>query len=328
MQNNLINKIIHKVSGYVTVVVEGFFLEKFTNLCAKNSISFWNVRRMGTSKMIIDTKIKDFKKMKKLARKSGCKIQIKSKRGLPFKLFKYRKRKLFLIGIGVFLIIVISISSFVLNIEINGLESISEVEIRENLEELGLKKWSLKSKIDKNEIIYKMMIKRDDLSFLSVDIKGTTAIVKLVEKVKIPDIVPKDEPCDIVALKAGVIKNIEVFSGTTMVAVNDTVNKGQLLVSRVIEMKNFPEKTEEVHSMARIIARVWYEQSERLMIVDNIDVSKLEVFAYRIAYDKIKEQIPDEAEIIDEKVTYEYGEDYVQANIIIETSEDIASKMS
>ena len=45
-------KIWRFLRGYVTVTVEGFFLEKFTNLCAITSLPFWNVKRYGNAKMV------------------------------------------------------------------------------------------------------------------------------------------------------------------------------------------------------------------------------------------------------------------------------------
>jgi hypothetical protein len=42
-----------------------------------------------------------------------------------------------------------------------------------------------------------------------------------------------------------------------------------------------------------------------------------------IACDKIKRQMNKDAQIIDEKVTYAYGEDFVIVNVVIETLEEI-----
>jgi similar to stage IV sporulation protein len=324
LQDGFIKKYINKITGYVVVIVEGFFLEKFTNLCANNNISFWNLSRIGNSKMRIETNIKDFKKMRKQAKKCGCRISLSEKRGLPFLLFRYRKRKWFAAGVAFFFIIVWVLSSIVWTIDIQGNKLIDTSLIISDLEKVGLKKGTFKRNINKVDLAYKMMLKRDDISFIGIDIEGTKAKVKIVEKVKVPDVIPKDEPCDIVADKTGIISRMEVLAGEKLVKIGDTVSKGQLLILGKVEMKNFPEKTEEVHSMAKIMARVWYEESERLTVFEELGLDKCQLFAYRIAYDKINRKVPDEIEIVDEKTTYTYGDGYVEVNIIVETLEDIA----
>jgi hypothetical protein len=45
-----------------------------------------------------------------------------------------------------------------------------------------------------------------------------------------------------------------------------------------------------------------------------------------IAYDKIKRQMSENAEIVDEKITYAYGEDFVMAKVVIETLESIGEQ--
>ena len=60
-----------------------------------------------------------------------------------------------------------------------------------------------------------------------------------------------------------------------------------------------------------------------MKIEGNFDISQFEYYAYLIACDKIKRQMNENAEIIDEKVTYAYGEDFVIANVVMETLESI-----
>ena len=104
MGDNLFSRIFRFISGYVTVTVEGFFLEKFTNLCVINSLPFWNVRRYGTAKIVGRTTIKGFKQMRIMARKCGCRVTLDRKRGTPFFLHRYRKRKIFVVGFILFLV--------------------------------------------------------------------------------------------------------------------------------------------------------------------------------------------------------------------------------
>jgi len=168
-----------------------------------------------------------------------------------------------------------------------------------------------------------MIIKRSDIAFISINTKGTKVIVEIVEKVKEPNSVKKDVPCDIIAAKAGLITEINVLAGKKNVKIGDIVNEGDILVTGIMEMTNFPEKTQRIQAIAEVKAKVWYEQSQKLKKDTNLEKSELEIFAYKIAYDKIIMKIDKTAEIIKEDVKYEEDEESIIAHITIETIENI-----
>ena len=82
------------ITGIASVEIEGFFTERFINLCKINNIKIWDIRNIVNGVTRFKIHISDFKKLRTIARKTKCKIRIKEKQGLYFKLFKYRKRKL------------------------------------------------------------------------------------------------------------------------------------------------------------------------------------------------------------------------------------------
>lgn len=323
MNSKLTNKLTNWTKGYVEIEVEGLFLEKFTNFCINNKINFWNVRKISNTKILLETTIKDFKKMRKYIRKTRCRMKLKRKVGVPFKAFKYRKRKWFVVGIIIFGLIIKLLTSMVWNINIIGNEYIDEKLLRTELEELGLRKFEFKKNIDTFYINYKMMIQRNDLAFITIKFEGVNANVEIVEKVLKPEVVPKNEASNIIAEKAGIIAEINVLNGTKKVNIGDTVEKGDILVEGIIQMEKLPEKTQHVHSQAEIKARIWYEEEQKMNIEGELDINQFEHFAYLIACDKIKRQMSDDAQIVNENVTYAYGENFVIAKVIIETIESI-----
>ena len=106
------------IFGYVRVSIEGYYIERFINLCKNNKIVIWNIKKEKNIKVYFNVNIKEFKKSLKIAKKLKCKVKIEKKKGIPFLINRYRKRKfLFFLAIIVFLIIII-LSKFVWNIEI------------------------------------------------------------------------------------------------------------------------------------------------------------------------------------------------------------------
>ena len=126
-----------------------------------------------------------------------------------------------------------TLSKFVWNIEIQGLNRIPEEEIRAELAECGLNIGALKSKIENREIINKIRLKRDDIAWMSIDLNGTNAIIKIVENTEKPEILDKNDYCNIVANKSGVITKINARTGTPVVKIGDVVTKDTILVGRM-----------------------------------------------------------------------------------------------
>ena len=125
--------------GYVTIEIEGYYIERFMNICNNQKIFLWNTKRPKTAIMKVNISIQDFKKLKPIAKKTKCKIKIEGKKGIPFFFHRYQKRKIFLIFFLLVIIGTIALSNFIWNIEITGTDKIDPQEIRQLLEENDFK---------------------------------------------------------------------------------------------------------------------------------------------------------------------------------------------
>ena len=190
------------IFGYVRIILEGYFLERLINLCIKKKILLWNTKRKKVTLMEVNISIKDFIKIVEIAKETKCKLKIKQKRGLPFIFNKYKKRKIFFLFLSFIIIGIITLSNFIWNIEITGNEKIKTEEILKTLNEDGLTIGTLKSKINTKEIVNKIRLNRNDLAWIGIELKGTNAIVKVVEAQEKPEIIKEDDYCNIVATKA------------------------------------------------------------------------------------------------------------------------------
>ena len=107
-----------------------------------------------------------------------------------------------------------------------------------------------------------MLINMPELTWIGIEIKGTNAYITVSEKVAEPKYINIDEPCDIIAVKNAVIDKIFVLNGDGVAKDGDTVKKGQLLVTGIIERNNLD--TRYVHAMAKVLAKTWYEDVEEI----------------------------------------------------------------
>ena len=113
-------------------------------------------------------------------------------------------------------------------------EKIKNIEnLEQDLEENGLKVGELKSKVDTKGIINNIRLKRADIAWMGIELKGTNAIVKVIKADEKPEIINEEDYCNIVSNKVGVITKINAQNGTANVKVGDTVNVGTTLINRV-----------------------------------------------------------------------------------------------
>lgn len=244
------------ISGYLRINIEGYYIERFINICRKENIPVWNIKKEKDIRLAFNIKIKDFKKICKIAKTTKCKLKIKKKKGFPFILNRYKKRKIFAIFLILVIILIGMSSNYVWNIEVieengNNLENIMQ-----NLNQSGLAVGKRKSEINTKEVINKVRLERNDIAWMGIELKGTNAIVKVVKSDEKPDIIDENEYCSIVADKAGIITKISAQDGTANVKVGDTINEGETLINGWVEGKYTGIRY--VHAKGEIQAKVWH----------------------------------------------------------------------
>ncbi len=251
-------KIIIWLRGYLVIESCGSFIERFINLCMYNKIYLWDIKKTGKNTSLMKISIKGFKRIEKITQKTKTRVKIVKKCGLPLFIHRYRNRYAFLHGALMFLVIIFTLSSFLWSVEITGCEKIEENRIRNALLSCGISPGVVKYNIDSSEIKEKMLKEIPELSWCWVQIKGTRALCEVREKTPVPEIVPADIPCNIVALKGGVIRSMKVIEGETLSEEGKTVFEGELLVSGAISTKT--GGTRLVHADGNIFADTFYEK--------------------------------------------------------------------
>lgn len=259
----LLLRLWNYLRGYVIIVVEGYFLEKFINICTHRQLLLWNIRWLKNSRMTMKISINGFKTLRPIAFKTKCRVHIIDKKGLPFILHRYKKRKTFVFGVLVFLAFFFFMTSFVWDVSISGNNNVKSELLLEQLAQSGIRPGALKFGINTAKAADQLMLEINELSRISIAVKGTRVLVDVGERVKPPELINKNIPCNIVAVKDGIITSIMAKEGLEVVKVGQTVIKGQILITGIIENKydNKEMKPLIVHSIGIVKARTWYEAS-------------------------------------------------------------------
>lgn len=251
------------VLGYLKLSVEGYYIERFINICKNNKITIWNLKRNKEIELYLNVRISEFKKICEIAKKTKCKIKIKNKKGIPFLLHKYKKRKIFLILLILITCFIGFSSNFVWNVEIKEENGQKLENIEKDIENAGLKTGILKSKVKTKEIINNIRLQRKDVAWIGIELKGTNAIVKLVKADEKPKIIDENEYCSIVSNKSGIITKISAQTGTANVKVGDIVKENDVLINGWMEGKFTGIRY--VHAKGDVEAKVWHTKHKKIL---------------------------------------------------------------
>lgn len=221
----------HYLQGYVIVEVSGFNVEKFLNLVTYHGLILWNIQRDG-QKLRFSTSIKDFKAMKQDARKTRSRLRIVKKQGLPFFTYRYKKRKLFAMGIGIFVVMLWILSSFVWLVDVEGNSRVNSLDIIQTLEENGYSTGNWKRKMNLRDAETILLKHYPDIIWVGIDYEGTRMIVRVAESILPPTMNPLElTPKSLISKRDALITYIAAEKGKPMVKAGDIVKKGDMLIA-------------------------------------------------------------------------------------------------
>ena len=249
-----LQKTYNYCKGYSEIQVEGYFVERFVNLCLLRNIRIWDIEKVTEGIIKLKINEKDLNKIDEILKITYAKMKIVRKEGIPKIKKLYKKRYVFIL-VSILSYIAISIFSlFVWNIEISGNKNIKTSEIYELLADEGLKVGVLKEKIDYQNLKSNIYINRDDILWIGINIKGVKVTVEILERLEVET--KENLPCNIIADKDGIIEKISVRKGMKKVEVGDSVCRGDILVSGIMESEY--SESVMVTSDADIKIKTWY----------------------------------------------------------------------
>lgn len=244
-------RLIRFLYGYVVFEGIGGFPERFLNLCAREGCGVWNVR-YANGVMTAQVTAGNYRFLRSCARRSGVRLKVKKRIGGAFLIYRYRRRTGILAGAAAFVLILAVCSNFVWTIRIDGNHTTDSAVIMQTMEELGLKVGVKRTGMDISTMQLEALRRLDELSWISVNIRGSIATVEVRERTMPPEMLSEETPCNIVAGSDGYIVRIEPYEGFAAVRVGESVRKGDLLVSGVIESKL--QTTRFIHAQAKVTA--------------------------------------------------------------------------
>lgn len=231
-----VRKIVNLLRGSVRLEVAGEFPERFLNLCAQRGAAFWGVEWPDSHTLRLTVSWRDAKGLEELAQRCGCAVAQGAKGGLPPFLLRFRKRYAFLAGLAAALAAVCLLSRFVMVVEVEGNQQVPSRIILSELQRQGLRVGAYGPGLELRDITNEALLHLEELSWLTVNLRGIRAQVVVREKLPQPEVVDETVLGDIVATAPGLVTRIEAWEGDAAVKVGDTVLPGDVLIRGQVQM--------------------------------------------------------------------------------------------
>lgn len=263
-------RLIRYFRGYIIFTCQGGFPERFINLCSLNGINLWDVKSSNGT-LSAKTTIKCYKNIRPCVRKSGMKIKINNKKGFPFFIKPYTKRKGLAVGMIISAVLLAMLSSCIWTVDVTGNENFTKEQILTIAENYGIYPGAFRKNIDAKEI--KTAIKSDiyGISWFSVNINGGNVSLEVTESTGSNEIIDFSDPCNIVSGIDGELLKLEAHYGAPAVKPGNAVTKGDLLISGVIEKDD--GSSSFVHARGTAIIRT--NKNISVSIPYNTDIGKI-----------------------------------------------------
>lgn len=259
----MIAELVRRLIGTAEFSCESSALPAVLDALMRAEIPYDNLRRGADGRGYFRVSSPDQKRVETVCAPQGG-VHLCETRGLPYLLLRYRRRLGIPVGICLFCLLLHLSSHVIWSMDVSGNETVSDTQILAGLERLGCGIGSYIPSLDLWQIGNRYLLNDPDLVFLSVNLEGTHAHVRVMERKEREDGDSDDEekdgmPSNLVAARDGQIVRWEVVSGQTVVQVHDVVREGELLVSGVVNTKVRPDQT---FRLERSVGKV-YAQTHR-----------------------------------------------------------------
>ena len=306
-------KLLCKIKSHNIIKVQTSYPEKVLNRIKDNEIYVWQIHyERNTQTLTFKVLNTELTLLSELLTPYNSSITSKEVLGVEAFFEFVRKRKVFFISFFICFLIALTMSTFVWEIDIYGLNEKESSRLLSYLFSSGIHQSIPKSKIDIEKLEYDITHWNDEFKETKIEIDGISLYITISKKDKPLEIYDNNVSCDLVALENGKIEVLEVEQGTKRKEVGDYVTKGEVIISGVVDYEFNEEKNKStVHAKGKVLLK-----------------KTVEVKDFRINTYKHMEG----ADFIYDRVIYLFGKEFSfsnkkEGNFICEKHQDLVLKL-
>ncbi|MGX8692935.1 MAG: sporulation protein YqfD [Clostridia bacterium] len=250
-------RVEESVRGLVRAELCGPEPEKLLNACLAENLPLIRPESLDRWTLRLGVYEGDLPRLEALAANCGCELRILSRRGGSSARIVLRRRFGLLISALAMLALLLVSSLFVWEIRLVGAEELSRGELLRELEESGLAVGCFWPRLDADALRDRMLLREPKLAWLAVNIRGSTAEVRLLRRADKPEIWVESKAADLRAGRAGVVRSLSVRSGQPLVRPGQAVTEGEILVSGTVD--SITAEPRALRAQGEVRADTWYE---------------------------------------------------------------------
>ena len=240
--------------------------ERILNECAKQDIPVTGaVRTEGGLRITVP--VRDVRRLR--ASLCGGEKILSLRISGPARLLRPGSGRRALLGcLFVCLATVWSLSLFLWRIDVRGNETVDTAEILRALEPFGVRVGAFRFAVRQEDLENAILLAIPDLSWVSVNPRGSSVTVLVREMRRAPDPVDEGAAVSLAASREGVVVRVTALRGRTCVSPGDAVESGQILIASDVDSLHSGVRTE------RAMGEVWAQTLRVLTAVSPLSASE------------------------------------------------------
>lgn len=251
--------IIRYFKGYVKIRVSGFSPERFMNLCGNHGILLWNVKR-DRKEYTMFIHLSDIWELRPIARKTGTRVVVLKRYGLPFFIPHILHRKTLVLGCTLMVVALIISSHYIWKIQYEGNVKITDDAMEYLLKQQDIRIGSKRKSV--NLMAIENMIRNSfpEITWVSVRLDGTKLQITIKENDAplVEEDLGTPEGVDLISKYDGTIVSIVVRRGVPNITAGKEVRAGDVLVYGQVPVYQ-EDGTVKGYQMVDPQAEIWME---------------------------------------------------------------------
>ena len=238
------------------IELRGGGTERLLNACAEAGLPLRDISFSENSCLHATLWQSDLQRMEKTAALFQCEMRTLELWGGGVKRLRARSR---LAAFAAVCAVLLALSSlFIWDFEVKGNERLSKGEILRALSDCGVSEGCFWPAADAERVRGEMLLRCGDLAWMTLNVRGSRATVLVLEREEKPELYDEDAAADLIAARAGVVRELNVRNGRTLVGRGELVEAGQTLVSGTMDSPT--GQTRSVRAEGKVTAETWPER--------------------------------------------------------------------
>lgn len=247
-------RLLNFLRGYVALEICGASPGWALNCLMEAKIAFWDILWIDA----LTVQIKVFRKKEQAAcqqiKSAMCDAKVIESKGFYQVADRFLRRPVLLSMCFITLMSILVLPCFVFFFEVKGNETVPETLILREVEQSDVRIGIFGPRIYPRRIKDQIIASIPKIEWLTVEQHGCRADIVVREREEIPKTESKKGFANIVASQSGIITAQSVYTGQAQYEVGDTVKKGDILVSGIVDL----ERTYLIErANAEVFARTW-----------------------------------------------------------------------